>query len=248
MKILGNIIPVIKVYDSLKYLTGFKKELLAARKKGDFEREREFILKSTKCWGNHFVKIFDIELNVTGKENLPESGPVVFAANHQGYADIPITCAVLDKFQFAFVAKDNLEKVPLYGRWIREIRSVFIKRDDARASLRAIDEGIALIENGFSLMIFPEGTRSRGGPMGEFKKGSLRLATKPGVPVIPVSINGSHRIFEDSGYIKSGAKVDITIHPVIETKGMDRAVANNLSAEVEKIVRAGLLPSHSMKY
>ena len=240
MRIFENIVPVIKLYDSLKYLKEYKKEILKARANDDFEKEREYILKSTRVWGQRLVKIYDIRLNVTGKENIPAHGPAIFVSNHQGYADIPITCAVLDRFQFGFVAKDDLERIPAYGKWIKQIRSVYIKRDDARASLRAIDEGIALLEKGFSLLIFPEGTRSKGGPVGEFKKGSLRLATKPGVPVIPVTINGSHRVYEDNGYIKNGAQVDIIIHPAIETAGMGRLEANNLSSEVERTIREGL--------
>jgi 1-acyl-sn-glycerol-3-phosphate acyltransferase len=241
LKLFLNIIPAIKLGASLTLLAKYKKGIYKARLDGDYEKERDFILKSTTTWGNHLVKIYDIDLSVTGKENLPEKGPVVFVANHQGYADIPITCATFDKFQFGYVAKDSLTKVPFYGKWIKNIRSVFIKRNDSRESLMAISEGISFIEKGFSLMIFPEGTRSKGGPVKEFKKGSLRLATKPGVPVIPVTINGTHRVFEDNGYIKNGASVKIKIHPAIETKGMSKAEANNLSEEVEKIVRSGLV-------
>ena len=239
MKILKNIIPIIELYDALKYLRPFKKEISKAEKAGDYEREREYILKAETTWANHLINTFDIKLNLNGKENLPDVGPVVYVANHQGYADIFLTCAVLNRFQFAFVAKDILQKIPLYGKWIKRIRSVFIKRDDARASLRAIDEGVRFIEKGFSLMIFPEGTRSKGGPVGEFKKGSLRLATKPGVPVIPITISGTFSIFEEYGYIKKGVSVDMIIHPAIETAGMEKSAANNLSAEVEKIVMGG---------
>jgi len=230
-------LPVAKLYDALKYIAPYKKGMLESRAAGDFEKEREYILKSTSTWGNHLLKIFDIKLNVTGKENLPQSGPVVFVANHQGYADIPICCTTLDKFQFGFVAKNDLGKIPLYGNWIKSLRSVMIERDDARASLRAIEEGIDLIEKGFSLVIFPEGTRSSGGPMKQFKKGSLRLATKSGVPLIPVTINGSWRAFEETGVIRKGTPVDIVIHPVIETKNMNRNDANNLSGQVEEIIK-----------
>ena len=239
LKIFENIVPAFKLINGLAQLKPYKKGIYQARGEGDFEKERGFILMCTTKWSAYIIKVFAIDLQVSGKENLPEKGPVVFAANHQGYGDIPITCAVLDKFQFGFVAKDTLTKVPYYGKWIRDIRSVFIKRDDPRESLKAIADGIALIEKGFSLLVFPEGTRSKGGPVGEFKKGSLRLATKPGVPVIPITINGTHRIFEDNGYIKNGAKVSITIHPVIETKNMDKTEANNLSAEVERIIKEG---------
>lgn len=240
MVILKNIIPAVKLLDSLKYLSKFKKEIIRSRAAGDFEKEREYILKATYTWGSHLVEIFDIDLNISGKENLPGKGPVVFASNHQGYADIPVTCVALDKFQFAFVARDNLSRVPFYGKWMRRIRGVFIKRNNARDSLKTINEGIELLENGFSLLIFPEGTRSRGGPMREFKRGSLRLAAKPGVPVVPITIKGTHRIYEDSGYIKKGVHVDLTIHPAIETKEMNRVVANNLAEEIEKIVRSSL--------
>jgi 1-acyl-sn-glycerol-3-phosphate acyltransferase len=241
LKIIKNIIPAIKLVEALRRLGAFKKGILRAREENDFEKEREYILMATKTWGAYLVRVLKIDLRVTGKENLPERGPVVFVANHQGYADIPITCAALDKFQFGFVAKDDLTKVPFYGKWIRDIRSVFIERENSRESLRAIAEGIELIEKGFSLMIFPEGTRSKDGNVGEFKKGSLRLATKPGVPVIPVSINGTRSIFEAQGYIKNGAVVDLMIHPAIETKDMDKTAANNLSAEVERIIKEGLL-------
>lgn len=241
MKIFRNIVPGIKVYASLNALKMYNREISKSREANDREREREYILKATNCWGNYLIKALEIDLAVTGKENLPDKGPVVFAANHQGFADIPVACAALNKFQLGFVARDSLAKVPLYGKWMAQIRGVFINRDDVRASLRAIDEGVELLKQGFSLMIFPEGTRGRGGPVTEFKKGSLRLATKPGVPVIPVSINGTYHIFEESGYIKNGVHVDLAIHQAIETKGMDRHAANNLAAEVEKIVKTGLL-------
>ena len=86
------------------------------------------------------------------------------------------------------MAKRSLGRIPVFGEWIRDIRSVFIDRDDARSSLKTMEEGIDLLKKGFSLVIYPEGTRSRGPELGEFKKGSLRLATKSGVPVVPVTL------------------------------------------------------------
>ena len=240
MKIFRNIIPFAKLFYSLKYLTEYNKEISKARKAGDFEREREFILKSTTLWGNHIIKTFDIDLTVTGKENLPDKGPVVFVGNHPGYADIPVTCVALDKFQFAYVAKNVLSKIPFYGEWIKQIRGVFIEREDTRSSLRAISEGIELIEQGFSLFVFPEGTRSKSYDVAEFKKGSLRLATKPEVPIIPITLYGTHLVWEEQLYLKKGASVEIIIHPPIETKGMSKAESNNLMAEVKEIILSGL--------
>lgn len=240
MKIIQNIIPGVKLYHALRYLNKFKAEAARAKAAGDYPAEQAAILNSTSTWGKHLMKIFEVELQVQGRENLPEKGPVVYVSNHQGYGDIPVFCAILDTIQFGFVARNDLEKVPLYGNWIKRIRSVMIQRDDARASLRAIEEGIGLIEKGFSLLIFPEGTRSKGAAMREFKKGSLRLATKPGVPVIPLTINGTWHLFEETGAAKKGVRVNVVIHPPIETAHMGKAEAAALSESVEALIRQTL--------
>ena len=240
MKIFRNIATGVKLYDALRLLTPYRKDLLAAQASGDFEKEREILLKLTSVWGAHIVKTFDIRITVNGKENLPEKGPVLFVANHQSFADIPVACAVLDKFQFGFVAKSTLERNPLYGRWIRDTRNVYIDRESPRASLRAIEDGIDLLKKGFSILIFPEGARSRCSTIDEFKKGSLRLATKSEVPVVPIAIHNAYRVFEEYGYVKYGIDVKFNILPMIETKGMPRDIANNLSAEVENIIRADI--------
>ena len=184
-----------------------------------------------------FAAGWELKLRWRG-EYLPKSGPVVYVSNHQSYADIIVHCAVLDTVQFGFIAKQNLADIPLYGQCIKDIRSVMMNRDDARESLKAIMEAIDLIKKGFSILIFPEGTRSKGHEMAHFKRGSLRLATKPGVPVIPITIDGTYKVYEESGVI-SPAKVRYIIHPPIETAGMDRKEAADLAERTEEI-RSGL--------
>ncbi|MDO4546275.1 MAG: lysophospholipid acyltransferase family protein [Bacillota bacterium] len=239
MNVFANIPGFAKLVYCLKYLRVNKKEIEAAKAAGDHERERKYILKSTATWGPMVMETFGSEVNVRGFENLPDEGPVVFVGNHQGYADIVAYCAVFTKFQFGFVAKDALSKIPLYGEWIRRIRSVFIERNDPRSSLKAINEGIKYVEQGFSLAIFPEGTRSKGPVPGPFHKGSLKLATKPGVPIVPVSLNGSYKMFEEKGRL-TGAKIDVLIHPPIETTNITRQEEKELTEKVEKIIVDGL--------
>lgn len=239
MKIFANIPGFAKLIHCLKYLNQHKKDIEAAKAAGDFEREREVILKASSLWGAMVFDMFNSKLNVTGLENVPDEGPVVFVGNHQGYADIIAYCAAFKKFQFGFVAKEELAKIPLYGPWIRRIRSVFIERDDPRASLEAINRGIEYIEQGFSLVIFPEGTRSKGPDPGEFRKGSLKLATKPKVPIIPVSLDGSYKFFEENGRI-TPAEINIMVHPPIETKDLDRKEEKLLLEKVEKIIVDGV--------
>lgn len=235
------------MYFNLRHLRHFHYKIKEYRDAGDYEKEREQITNSTSTWGSGIMEKYKIKLNVSGEQNLPE-GPVLFVSNHQGYADIPVFCAVITTKQFGFVAKTSLGKIPVFGEWIKDIRSIFIERDDPRSSLKTMGEGIDLINKGFSLVIFPEGTRSRGLKPGEFKKGSLRLATKTGVPVVPVTLNGTFRVFEESGYVKPGAEVDVYIHPAIETKGLSKTEQNGLSDEVEEIIKTKLAEIQASKH
>lgn len=239
MKIFANIPGALKLIFCLKYLKENKKKINEARAAGDFETERKWILKSSSAWGPYVISTFGSTLNVRGKENIPKEGPVVLVGNHQGYADIFAYCAAFQNFQFGFVAKDDLRKIPLYGKWIERIRSVFIERDDPRASLEAINRGIEYIKDGFSLVIFPEGTRSKGPVPGPFQKGALKLATKPQVPIVPVSLNGTYKMFEEEGYLKP-AQIDIIVHEPIQTKGLSRKEEKELAEKVEKIVTDGV--------
>lgn len=238
-RLYKNICFAFWMYFNLRHLRPFHYKIKNYRDKGDDVNERVQILNSTTTWGGGIMKKYKINLKVTGVENIPE-GPVVFVSNHQGYADIPVYGAAINMKQIGFVAKTSLGKIPVFGEWIRDIRSVFIERDDPRASLKTIEEGIDLLNRGFSLVIFPEGTRSKGPKMGEFKKGSLRLATKPGIPVVPVTLNGTYHVFEEKGHVQSGAEVTFYIHPAIETKDLSKLEANNLAEKVEEIVKTKL--------
>lgn len=239
MKIIRNIPGAIKGYYALRYLTEYRKEIDAARAAGDVEREKAAILKATTTWGSKISQLMGIDITVVGRENLPKEGPVVYVANHQGYADIVVLCAALDTIQFSFVTKVELAKIPLYGRWIDRVRAIFMAREDLRASLQSIKNGIEYIHMGFSLLVFPEGTRSKGPKMGEFKAGAFKLATKPGVPIIPISVNGTYRTYEERGVI-SGGKVQVMVHPPVLTEGITREQERDLPDQIKEIIQNGL--------
>lgn len=235
MNIIRNLPFLLWLAGFLRTIKPIKNNIKKYREGGDREKERQEILKAENVWGHAILKKAGISLNLKIEGSLP-GGSVVFVSNHQSYWDIPLFFASVKDKQFGFVAKESLGKIPVFGSWIKDIRSVFIKRDDARASLRAIEEGVGLLKLGYSLVIFPEGTRGKGSEMKEFKKGSLRLATKAKVPVVPVTIKGSYRGYEEKGYVQP-ANIDVVIHPPIETKDMPRKEASNLAERVEAIIR-----------
>jgi 1-acyl-sn-glycerol-3-phosphate acyltransferase len=236
LMILRNLLFFVRLFAELRRLRGFRRNIVRYRASGEAELERREILKATSLWGDDLVRMLRVDLRTEGETKLPD-GPVVFVSNHESYADIPLFCAVIRDKQFGFVAKNELSHLPVFGKWIAEIRSVFIDRKDMRASLKSIEEGAELLQQGFSLVVFPEGTRSKGGPPGAFKRGSLRLAAKPGVPVVPVTHMGCYRIFEESGSVRPGVQVRFFIHPAIETAGMSKQEAAALTDVAERVIR-----------
>ncbi len=106
--------------------------------------------------------------------------------------------------------------------------------------MKSIQAGVQTLKEGFSLVIFPEGTRSHTAEMNSFKPGSFKLATKAKVPVVPVALNGTRHLFEDRGIITNGAVIDIKIMPAIDTASMDRHALANISHQVEDTIREAL--------
>jgi 1-acyl-sn-glycerol-3-phosphate acyltransferase len=196
----------------------------AGKNKEKVELIDRFILKCTK----KLVKISGADVTVTGTENVPSDEPVLYVGNHQGNMDIPLLYSTAPQ-TMAFVAKKEMEKIPLLGYWIKERGCVFIDRENARSSLKAINEAIQNLKLGYSMAVFPEGTRSKSSQVGDFKAGSLRIAIKSGVKVIPVSIKDSYKLIEKKGK-NTPAKVSVHYSEPIDSKNFKDT--NELAAEV----------------
>ena len=244
MKLQGNIISGAKLAMSVLRLNKYIKPLKRAREGGDTEEERRIIAELSSAWINDVIGIFEMDLDIRGRENIPE-GPCVFIANHQGYADVPAMLKALEGHATGFIAKEEFKPVPLLAPWIERVRGLFIptQRGDTRESLRVINEAVDLINQGFSMAIYPEGKRSWGPVMDTLKPGSFKLATKAKVPVVPITIDGTYKMFEEHERITKGQSAKITIHPPIETADMSRAEQAALHNRVEEIIRSAL-PNH----
>lgn len=240
MKLFRNIPNGIRLFRSVGIFNKYIKDINAAREAGDLEKEREIIAYATGLWVDRVIDLFDLTINISGRENVPESGPCVFISNHEGYGDVVVVFKALEGRQIGFIAKDALENVPYFGKWIKAIRGVFIKRGNSREALKSIQAGVDMLKQGFSLVIFPEGTRSHGPKMGKFKGGSFKLATKAKVPIVPITINGSYDLFETRSIITGGAVIDVVIHPAIDTASLDRHQIANITSEVDNTIRTTL--------
>lgn len=211
----------------------------ALEKQGKVEEREEYIHKVASKWAQSQLKMSGAKVTIYGEENIPMDIPVVFMSNHQSNFDIPLLMVYVNRPK-GFVAKTELKKVPILREWMEQINCVFMDRNDLRQSVKTIIEGIKLIKEGKSLVIFPEGTRSKGGPMGEFKGGSFKLATKPKVPIVPITINGSYKLMEANGNKVKPAEVQVYIHPMIETANLTKEETDALPDTIKAIIGSKL--------
>jgi 1-acyl-sn-glycerol-3-phosphate acyltransferase len=203
---------------------------------GKDDQRIKVVNKTASLWSRSVVNLSGAKVTVEGLENLPE-GPVVFIGNHQGNFDIPILLSFIDKPK-AFIAKIETLKLPFVSSWMRQMRCVFMDRNDIRQSITAINQGVQYLKEGYSMVIFPEGTRSGSVEMGEFKAGSFKLATKSGVPIVPIAINGSYNIMGKKSLIVKPAEVSVKILKPIETAKLSKEELKNLHDRVYEEIRA----------
>lgn len=239
MKLLNNILGLGYIAYTLFTIRRYKKLIERLKQEGRKEEQRQAIAEVCHIWSDKVAKHFKTNIKVINPENLPEEGPCVYVSNHQSYADILVLLNVI-KHQIGFIAKEELASIPVFSKWILRIGSLFILRGDARESLKTISEGVNMIKDGYSLVIFPEGTRSRGGQMGEFKPGSLKLATKAKTVVVPLTINGSYKMYEEPGQITKNVTIEITVHKPVDTSQMDRKELAGLSEVLEETIKNAL--------
>ena len=189
-------------------------------------------------WANFVLKAAGLNLTVSGRENIPE-GACLFVGNHQSDFDIPVILANM-KGITGVVAKKSMIKIPIMSYWMKQIHCVFMDRENPRQALKDIAEGVEYLKNGYSMLIFPEGTRSRSNTMGEFKKGSMRLAIKAGVPIVPVTIFDTYTALEgNNGKIKK-ANAKLIFDKPIYLDGMSKEEKANISDVVKNIIQNNL--------
>lgn len=133
---------------------------------------------------------------VIGTENVPKDTPVLYAANHRGILDAAIGYITVPTLT-GFVAKKEIRKVPFLNLWMYNVNCLFLDRTDIRAGMKVILSCVDYINEGISIFIAPEGTRSHDKDPLPFKDGSLKPAQKTGCPIVPVAITGTDELFEN---------------------------------------------------
>lgn len=148
-------------------------------------------------WGFKVIlKMTGVTVTVIGEENVPDE-PVLFIGNHRSFFDILLTYSRCRRLT-GYVAKKEMEKIPLLSTWMRYVYCLFLDRENPREGLKTILQAIDYIKQGISICIFPEGTRNKGEELSmlPFKDGAFKIATKTNCAIIPISMNNTCAIFE----------------------------------------------------
>ena len=158
-------------------------------------------------------------------------------ANHQSFVDIPLILGYLD-INIGFVAKKEIKKWYLFNLWMDRAQCIFLDRSSPKEALKSFNEAIQFIKNGKSVCVFPEGTRTYNGQVGEFKKGSFKLALEPKVKILPVTIKGTYEIMnKNKFYIKRGRSIKLIVGRPIDIKELDKDELKGINSKVrEEIV------------
>lgn len=199
-------------------------------------------------WGLKCVAfISGVKLTVIGEENVPKDEPVLYIGNHRSFFDVVVTYARCPGLT-GYIAKDGVNKVPIFRIWMKRLHCIFLKRDDMKEGLKVILKAIEYVKSGISICIFPEGTRNkdRDNPTSllPFKEGSFKIAIKTGCKIVPMALIGTADILENHFPWIHSTDIKLIYGEPIDVSALDKDQQKHVGAYcqavVEELIRSNL--------
>jgi 1-acyl-sn-glycerol-3-phosphate acyltransferase len=199
------------------------------------DRRGHFAHACARAWSRLILVTTGVNVHLRQGASLDPDTSYIFASNHQSIYDIPIIFASLPR-QLRIVAKASLGRFPFLGWHLRWTGHLLVDRE--RPGPAILKKMSSLVRDGASLIVFPEGTRSRDGQVAAFKGGLFLLAIESGMPIVPVSVSGSRHVMLKDRLMTCPGEVTLTIHEPIPTGGLHRGDARGLAERVRAVVAA----------
>lgn len=197
--------------------------------------QREAANFSIGLFGDFATAITGVELEVEGEKNLWVSRPCVFIFNHQSKADVMIM-AKLVRRDMGGVGKKEIKDIPVLGKLMEWGGTVFVDRADGQSAIKAMEPLVeAILEDGKSIVIAPEGTRSLTPKLMPFKKGAFHLAMQAGVPIVPIVIHNATDVAPKNEFVMRPATVRVTVLPPVDTREWTAAKLNQHVTDVRNM-------------
>jgi 1-acyl-sn-glycerol-3-phosphate acyltransferase len=211
-----------------------------------WDRSGNLSHRAASLWATTLLKITGVRVEIRNLETLNPGQAYIFAANHRSAFDILALLSKL-KFQFRWLAKDSLFRIPIFGWAMKRTGYIPINRSQAKQAYQSLLQAAQKIKEGDSVIIFPEGTRQQGDQMGPFKKGGFVLALKSRQPIVPVSILGSGRILPKKGLTLTPGTIRIILGKPIPTADYQPKEAELLMDKVREAIQGPLNDDESVK-
>ncbi len=207
------------------------------------EKKKVWAHKVAWLWCRIVLFLSGVKVEAEGLESLPP-GRYVFFANHQSQMDIPVLEETLKDYEIRFLAKKSLFKIPFFGWGIAALGYIPVERKDPREGLRSLLSCAEKIKAGYSVVVFPEGTRSPDGRLLSFKTAGFLLPLKAQVPAVPVVIIGTREVLPKGSLFVRPGKVRVVVGAPIPTQGLTKSHKEQLAREVRAFMERVLSQGH----
>ena len=192
-----------------------------------------FILMQTWAW--LVLKVCGVRVAVRGRENATPGQRYVILSNHQSHFDIPALVTSLG-VPYRWVIKQELRGIPLFGHALAASRNIFIDRSDGTRAMETIQRGVTQLPEGTGVLFFPEGTRSWTDEMLPFKKGAFIAARDSGLPILPVTVNGSRRLLPKGSAVFHSGTIEVIIHSPIPSAESETGPLDELMEHTRRVI------------
>ena len=185
-------------------------------------------------WSKMLIKTSGVQLEIRGKKNIKDNKNYIFAPNHSSFMDFPVLFVAVNKY-LVFVAKKELERIPIFKSILSISGSIFVDRKNTNDAIDSLDELKSDIKNTpRSVVVFPEGTRSNLNQLKSFKKGAAVLSINTGLPIIPVYIMGSFDWWNTKNFRKNSNKIVVNFGKPIITENKQYEDRKNITNSIKK--------------
>jgi 1-acyl-sn-glycerol-3-phosphate acyltransferase len=188
-----------------------------------------------QCWAWLVLRVSGIRVVVRGRDNVETGRRYVILSNHQSHFDIPALVTSLG-VPYRWVIKKELRGIPLFGYALAASRNIFIDRSNSESAMRSIQDGVAQLPEGTGVLFFPEGTRSWDDQMLPFKKGGFIAAQDSGLPILPVTVNGSRRLLPKGSAVFRSGTIEVVIHPPISARTVTEESLEELMERTRRVI------------
>lgn len=184
----------------------------------------------SRFWALILIKAAGVRLRIRNRDRIDPDRSYIIISNHQSHFDSLALVRTLG-IPYRWVAKTELQRIPLFGHALRALGTVFIDRTNRKSAIDSIHRGVNQLPSAVSLIFFPEGTRSDDGTIKPFKKGGFITALETAWPILPVTVNGSRMVLPKGSLVFQSGTIEIVVGDPIESADFE---PDDIEALVEK--------------